>query len=137
MITMHSSTSTPNTQIFEEEFFGKWGNGAPLSERGLPDWTNDDDLIEFFEENGYDYDSSYLDEGGTGGYRDEVKDSGISVVMREPQQSKSAAPVTYDDNGNVIPLSERFNTANKDIRYSISDPQTDELAYDGRQRFVL
>lgn len=31
---------------------------------------------------------------------------------------KSADPVTYDDNGNVIPLSERFNPENEDIRYS-------------------
>lgn len=31
---------------------------------------------------------------------------------------KSADPVTYDDNGDVIPLSERFNDKNEDIRYS-------------------
>jgi len=34
------------------------------------------------------------------------------------EQVKSADPVTYDDAGNVIPLSERFNPQNKDIRYS-------------------
>ena len=34
------------------------------------------------------------------------------------EQIKSAEPATYDDNGNVIPLSERFNTQEKDIRYS-------------------
>ena len=33
---------------------------------------------------------------------------------------KSADPVTYDDNGNVIPLSERFQTTSPDIRYSIT-----------------
>lgn len=31
---------------------------------------------------------------------------------------KLADPVTYDDNGNPIPLSERFNPDNPDIRYS-------------------
>ena len=36
----------------------------------------------------------------------------------DPEQIKSADPVTYDDNGNVIPLSERFNAENDDIRYS-------------------
>ena len=36
----------------------------------------------------------------------------------ENTQLKSAEPVTYDDNGNVIPLSERFNSENSDIRYS-------------------
>ena len=32
---------------------------------------------------------------------------------------KSADPVTYDDAGNVIPLSERFDTAEKDLRFSV------------------
>jgi hypothetical protein len=35
-----------------------------------------------------------------------------------PNQIKSADPVTYDDDGNVIPLSERFNSNHKDIRHS-------------------
>lgn len=34
---------------------------------------------------------------------------------------KDSSPVTYDDNGNVIPLSERFNAENEDIRYSDRD----------------
>jgi len=34
---------------------------------------------------------------------------------------KIADPVTYDDNGNVIPLSKRFNPADNDIRYSVTD----------------
>lgn len=39
------------------------------------------------------------------------------VVVRDSSQIKSAEPVTYDDAGNVIPLSERFNPDKKDIRY--------------------
>ena len=39
-----------------------------------------------------------------------------------PSQIKSADPVTYDDAGNVIPLSERFNPQNDDIRFSIVLP---------------
>lgn len=35
---------------------------------------------------------------------------------------KTLAPVTYDDNGNVIPLSERFNVKKNDIRYSLDLP---------------
>ena len=42
-------------------------------------------------------------------------------VAFNPNQIKSADPVTYDDNGNVIPLSERFNPEKEDIRYSIMD----------------
>lgn len=33
---------------------------------------------------------------------------------------KTLAPITYDDSGNVIPLSERFNHEKHDIRYSIT-----------------
>ena len=35
-------------------------------------------------------------------------------------QMKSSDPITYDNDGNVIPLSERFNSKNNDIRYSIA-----------------
>ena len=36
------------------EFYQKWGNGAPLSDRGLPDWTDGYDFIYFFDENDYE-----------------------------------------------------------------------------------
>lgn len=39
-----------------------------------------------------------------------------------PELIKSADPVTYDDDGKVIPLSERFNKEKKDIRFSLSLP---------------
>lgn len=40
-----------------------------------------------------------------------------------PNDAKSADAVTYDDNGNVIPLSQRFDTGKEDIRYSARNPQ--------------
>jgi hypothetical protein len=39
-----------------------------------------------------------------------------SWIISSPAQIKSADPVTYDDAGNVIPLSQRFNSRNEDIR---------------------
>ena len=39
-------------------------------------------------------------------------------VLRSPNQIKSADPITRDNNGNVIPLSERFDKDSTDIRYS-------------------
>ncbi len=39
----------------------------------------------------------------------------------DPEQIKSADPVVYDDRGRVVPLSERFNFHNPDIRYSVDD----------------
>ena len=40
------------------------------------------------------------------------------IIAFDSSQIKSADPVTYDDSGNVIPLSERFNEEQEDIRYS-------------------
>ncbi|MBQ4614092.1 MAG: hypothetical protein IJB31_04105 [Akkermansia sp.] len=70
-------------KIFETDFFRKWGNGAPLSERGLPDWTDASDLLEFIEENELDYDGLILDEGG-------YPDGNGSVILR----GHSFVPVT-------------------------------------------
>lgn len=53
--------------------------------------------------------------------------SNVYVSLDAPRNVKSADPVTYDDNGNVIPLSERFNPESNDIRYSYSR-STDEDA---------
>lgn len=44
----------------------------------------------------------------------------------DPKQIKSAEPIVYDDAGNVIPLSERFNFTNDDIRYSFSNDVVEE-----------
>lgn len=40
----------------------------------------------------------------------------VIALVRDEKQVKSADPVTYDDNGNIIPLSERFNPKKSDIR---------------------
>jgi hypothetical protein len=37
-----------------------------------------------------------------------------------PEQIKSADPITYDDQGNVIPLSQRFQPESPDIRFSLT-----------------
>lgn len=58
-------------------------------------------------------------------------------IFFDPQsQVKSADPVTYDDNGQVIPLSQRFNPENKDIRYSQSkDNEGNQLTIDQTEFF--
>lgn len=85
--------------IFEKEFYRQWGYGAPLSEKGLPDWTDGDDLQEFFEEKGYEYDGLILDEGGIPDNNGGVISRGISYVSFEPNQIKSAT----DNNGAFSP----------------------------------
>jgi hypothetical protein len=54
--------------------------------------------------------------------------SDVYIFFDPRSQVKSADPVTYDDNGNVIPLSERFKADNNDIRYS--DRVTEDYSYD-------
>ena len=41
------------------------------------------------------------------------------IAVFNPNQIKSADPVTYDASGNVIPLSQRFDATTADINYSI------------------
>ena len=99
--------------IFQNEYYRKYGMGAPLSESGLPDWTDGMDLQEFIEEMGYDYDGLILDEGGTGGYGDEVISRGLSYVTFSSEQVKNV------DNKNP--------TTDRDIRHALPDEDLDAL----------
>lgn len=57
------------------------------------------------------------------------------IIVFHPQQIKSADPVTYDDNGDVIPLSERFNEKNEDIRWSKKDSDGNTLSTEQAEYF--
>ena len=106
-------TRDPETRaLWEEEFYDKYSR-TPLTEKGLPDWTDGIDLVEFIEDNDYDYDGIILDEGGVGGYGEEVKSRGVSVVVRSSEQIKSAT----DNIGT-------FDGRNRNIDYSLSDDET-------------
>ncbi len=48
---------------------------------------------------------------------------GHEIAVFSPSQIKSAETVTRDDEGKVIPLSQRFNPASNDIRYSTQGNQ--------------
>ncbi|MBQ6890336.1 MAG: hypothetical protein IJN53_04890 [Oscillospiraceae bacterium] len=94
-------------KIFMEEFYRKYGTGTPLADSGLPDWVDGMDLQEFIEEMGYDYDGLILDEGGVGGYGEEVVSRGLSYVVFDPAQVKGV------DN--------KTPTSDPDYRYSDRD----------------
>jgi len=72
------------------------------------------DFVEYLEKNGFD--GIMFDHSGANTY-----------IVFDPNQIKSVDPVTYDDNGNVIPLSERFNENENDIRYSEKGSDIDPL----------
>ena len=42
-----------------------------------------------------------------------------TYIVFDSAQLKDASPITYDDSGNVIPLSERFSGDKKDIRFTV------------------
>lgn len=60
------------------------------------------------------------------GYDGVVYDNQEYIAF-EPNQIKSADVVTYDDAGNIIPLSERFNPEKEDIRYSLREATGEEV----------
>lgn len=80
-----------NIMIYDE-------NGEPLCGKGIKEIIN---------EHGYDCII----------YRNEREDVGnYSIAMFNPNNIKLAS-ITYDDNGNKIPLEKRFNTSTNDVRY--------------------
>lgn len=105
-----------------------------LNDSGLPDWTDGYDIVDYIEENGLNYDAVVLDEGVQYNLDAKTYDDRYrrveSYVIRDSAQIKSADPVTYDDDGNVIPLTERFQPEQVDIRYSVSEAEanTTEIA---------
>ena len=110
--------------IFEDARM-EYGMGE-LLENGLPDWTDGYDIADYIDENDLPYDSIVLDEGGDMVNGKPVR-RGLSYVVRKSNQVKSADVVTYDDSGNVIPLSRRFDTGNEDIRYSSRNTQESQV----------
>lgn len=62
------------------------------------------------------------------GLRAEVTGYNNATVVFDPSQIKSADPATYDDAGNVIPLSKRFNSDSNDIRFRRSMSGTPSTA---------
>lgn len=79
-----------------------------------------------------------------------AEDAPTIFVVGSPEQIKSADPVTRDDAGNVIPLSQRFQPESPDIRFStargyvripgekvIIDPRRDKILSKFRGRGML
>lgn len=96
----------------------------------IEDWDNDPtdiasntELMDILKSKGFE---GFVDEGNDGFVLWDF--DGIEYRI------KLADPVTYDDDGNVIPLSERFNSENEDIRYSLKD-STGKTLSKGQQEF--
>lgn len=79
-----------------------YGKNGPV----VPSGSQTMQFTEHLKERGYD--SVVMQHG----YKD------YEIVMFDNKMVKSADAVVYDDNGDIIPLSERFNEAEEDIRFS-------------------
>lgn len=86
-----------------------------MKEVGITDsHLSTEEIAYWAKDNGYD---GVIVKGIREGSGNQTDD----YIVFSSSQLKSADPVTYDDNGNVIPLSQRFNVENEDIRYSDKD----------------
>ena len=73
------TTNPKHREIFEQQFYRKYGNGAPLSEKGFPDWTDAEDFKEFFSDTGLDFDSVRIQE----------PQGDVSLAVLDPKKVRS------------------------------------------------
>ena len=96
------------------------GDGKAIPETNHGRYWNTRTIARWAKDNGYTgvLFQNVIDDGGKGGKRASAAD--VYSLFNPQAQVKSADPITYDDAGNIIPLEERFNPKNDDIRYSAS-----------------
>jgi len=130
--TPHDAWFLKPGKVLESEM----ASGAFINYKAVPayfqngEWTQlakDDDVISV-----YDMAIDEATDARMMGYDtisepSEVKDGTRQYIALRPSQIKSAAPVVRDDKGNVIPPSQRFNSASDDIRYSLPSAKTPSL----------
>lgn len=54
-------------------------------------------------------------------------DNGQNEVYKNTKNNVKSADITYDDDGNLVPFSKRYDEKNPDIRYSISRAQDSDM----------
>ena len=104
-----------SVEIDMESIMSEWESAEQEAIANVKKW-----LTNWLKSNGYDSMSLEYDNGAGNRVTDAF------IVLKE-NQVKSADPVTYDDEGNIIPLSERFNPKNNDIRWSVGKTDADTM----------
>lgn len=100
---------------------------------GLGKIFRDDDAIGVWD----NYSGFLLEEADKKRADGIIIDDGLSkmIVVFDSNQIKSSEAVTYDNKGNVIPLSERFNNQQNDIRYSLKENSEGKQLSEGQRAF--
>ena len=112
-----------NTEgLFEIDAQGKRWNAIPFESSSGSYLVNTRRLASYAKAEGYKgvKITNVFDDGGKSSTH-QSKPATVYIFFNPQEQVKSADTVTYDDNGNVIPLSERFKSENDDIRYSVRE----------------
>jgi len=86
-------------------------------------------LNQYFIEGDSDYDGIELADDGHR-YIDGKREDVHTFIVFKNTQIKSADTVTYDDAGNIIPLSKRFDNRTPDIRFSLKDGANQQTSGD-------
>ena len=112
-----------------EKFNDWWVNekGHEPADNGFYTRGNTRNIAEFAKFAGY-RSVCFVDIYDIGAYGGGYGDLANIYAFFYPESDvKSADPITYDDSGNVIPLTERFDGGNRDIRYSLVKSAQSEL----------
>ena len=67
-------------------------------------------------------------------YANSKNDNSVEYGVFSPEQIKSADPITYDEQGNIIPLSQRFNSDRPEIQYQNYDYSEDDTMFEAEDR---
>lgn len=141
--TILSSIKDAGQKAEAEHFLDKYISGKyeedPYSESGYSTYYSTRDIAKLAKKLGY-RGVVLEDISDIGNFLDVTSNSKLSEILKQrgresdvyiffnPEQDvKSADPITYDDSGNVIPLTERFDSGNRDIRYSLSANAAEEI----------
>ncbi|MFA7255948.1 MAG: hypothetical protein WC047_00020 [Kiritimatiellales bacterium] len=124
----YSELTEEDIEKFEDKYSQDWDLENFVDEDGdeLPVFDVDNFILNPPGKTNDYIDSTRLD-GYDGlvfrGIRDSATPDFVPIsdvyAMFNPERIKSSDPVTYDDSGNVIPLSQRFNASSNDIRYML------------------
>jgi hypothetical protein len=68
-------------KVFKNDFHMKYGNGTPLTEKGLPDWVEANDFGEMFADKKMPFKGVYADEGKISTWDGGSKDRGVSAAV--------------------------------------------------------
>ena len=106
----------PKLRELAEEFYGETVSDEEINPPDIVMSAGVWDDMDFVQ---YAWDNYFEGEmDRTGKVPAVVTEDGMIVIDEDFSRVKSGDTVEYDDNGKVIPLSERFNSDKRDIRYS-------------------